>query len=227
MAVPIFCFGVSMIRTKCYSVGFKVLISFFALLGISLQTGLYKGNFDIGVFRMFTNISNLLCAVYFIFAASFIAFDKRRTGGASPCPLIKGVCTMSITLTGIVGSAAIVGEFSLSTSAGIATILLHIITPVMIMADWLLFDIKGRYKGFFPLVWLSAPFAYFIYIMVSAQFMEKGARMRFPYPFLDYEILGIPALITVVAIITVFYGFIGYLCYFIDKKMSYLEKITT
>ena len=76
-------------------------------------------------------------------------------------------------------------------------------------------------------MWLSAPFAYFIYIMVSAQFMEKGARMRFPYPFLDYELLGIPALITVVAIITVIYGLIGYLCYLIDKKMSYLEKAIT
>jgi len=213
-----------MIRTKSYSVGFKVLISFFALLGITLQTGLYKGTFDIGVFRMFTNISNLACAVYFIFAASFIAFDKRRNGGASPCPLIKGICTMSITLTGIVASAVIAGEFSLSTSEGIATILLHIITPVMIMADWLIFDIKGRYRSFFPLIWLLSPVVYFVYIMVTSRFMEKGERMRFPYPFLDYEILGIPVLITVVAVITVVYVFIGYLCFGIDKKMGYLES---
>ncbi len=215
---------VRMIRTKSYSVGFKVLISFFALMGISLQTGLFTGEIDLSVFRMFTNISNLFCAIYFIYAASVIAADKRRDGGSSPLPIIKGICTMSITLTGIVASAVIASEFDIGTPEGIATILLHIITPTMIMADWLIFDRKGRIKSFFPLIWLVAPFSYFAYIMVSAQYISKSVELRFPYPFLDYELIGIPMLIGVVITITFFYSLIGYLCYFIDNKMGKLEK---
>ncbi|MBQ4066413.1 MAG: Pr6Pr family membrane protein [Clostridia bacterium] len=213
-----------MIRTKRYSVASKVLIAFFAFTGIVLQTGLTGGRFNASVFRMFTNISNLVCGFYFTYAAAVILIDKSRNGGASPLPLFKGVCTMCITLTGIVAAAIVASEFDAHTPDGIATVILHIITPVLIMADWLLFDTKGRWRGWAPLLWLIAPYIYFAFIMISANMMDKEAQNRFPYPFLNYEQMGIPMLILVLAIMTLFYTLIGYLCYFIDKKMGMLEK---
>ena len=219
------CFrGYGLIRIKRYSVANKVLIAFFAFTGITLQTGVLAGNFNLGIFRMFTNISNLVCGTYFILAAAVIAFDKRRSGGSSPFPLFKGICTMSITLTGIVAAAVIASEYDAHTPSGIATVLLHIVTPTLIMADWLIFDTKGRWTVSAPVLWLAAPCAYFIYIMISAQHMDKGASLRFPYPFLDYEQLGIPLLIIVIAVISIFYVGIGYLCFLIDRKMGRLEK---
>ena len=129
-----------MIRTKCYSVANKVLIAFFAFTGITLQTGLWKGEFDLGIFRMFTNISNLICGIYFIFAAAVIATDKRRTGGHSPFPLFKGICTMSITLTGIVASAVIASEFDPHTSSELS------IDDIVAMCD----DLIEAHKGWLP-----------------------------------------------------------------------------
>lgn len=216
--------GCNLIRTKCYSAAHKVLISFFALTGIVLQTGLTDGKFNIGVFRMFTNISNLVCGIYFLFCAAVIIGDKRRNGGDSPFPTFKGVCTMSITLTGIVAAAIVKSEFDPHTPSGIATVLLHIITPVMILADWLIFDTKGRWRMTSPLFWLIAPYTYFIFIMVSAQYMDKENRIRFPYPFLNYEQMGISMLILVLAVMTLFFVLISYLCFFIDRKMGYLES---
>lgn len=213
-----------MIRTKRYSVASKVLISFFAFTGIILQVGLTEGNFDLRIFRMFTNISNLMCGLYFILAAAVIALDKGRDGGSSPFPTFKGVCTMAITLTGIVAAAIVKSEFNAHTPAGIATVLLHIVTPVLIMADWLLFDTKGRWKITTPLFWMILPYLYFAFIMISARLMEKDDFMRFPYPFLNYEQMGIPALILVLAIMTFFYTGISYLCIMIDRKMGHLEK---
>ena len=212
-----------LIRSKRYSIASKVLIAFFALTGIVLQTGLTEGRFNINAFRMFTNISNLMCALYFIFAATVIAGDKRRNGGSSPFPCFKGVCTMSITLTGIVAAAIIKSEFDPHTPQGISTVILHVITPILIMADWLLFDTKGRLNVFAPLWWLTVPYIYFVFIMVSARYMEETMRLRFPYPFLNYEQTGIPFLIFTLAVMTVVYTCIGYLCYFIDRKMGYLE----
>ena len=216
-----------MIRTKCYSVAHKVLIAFFAFTGIVLQTGLTEGSFNIGVFRMFTNISNLVCGIYFAVSATVILADKKRDGGASPFPVFKGVCTMSITLTGIVAAAIVASEFDPHTPSGIATVLLHIVTPVMIMADWLVFDKKGRWRAHSPLWWLSAPYLYFIFIMVTAQYMEQNSRARFPYPFLNYEQMGIPMLVIVISTMTLFFTLISYLCYFIDRKMGYLENTQT
>lgn len=212
-----------LIRTKRYSVAFKVIISFFAVVGITLQTGLWEGDFNGRIFRMFTNISNLVCGIYFLYSAAVIALDKRRGGGESPLPLFKGICTMSITLTGIVAAAVIASEFDLHTAGGIATVILHIITPILIMADWLIFDTKGRFKSTAPLWWLTAPYLYFVFIMITSRLMDKNDSMRFPYPFLDYEQMGIPLLILVVAVMTFFYTLIGYLCFFIDRKMGYLE----
>lgn len=214
---------IKLIRIKRYSVANKVLIAFFAFTGIVLQTGLYEGNFNIGVFRMFTNLTNLLCGIYFLFAAAAIAADKTRGGGQSPFPLVKGICTMSITLTGIIAAAVVASEFDMHTPSGIATVLLHIVTPVMILADWLVFDTKGRWKKTYPLIWLISPAVYFTYIMISSLYIPKGTKLRFPYPFLNYENLGVFWLIFAVAIISIFYVGIGYLCYLIDRKMGRLE----
>lgn len=212
-----------MIRRKSYSVANKILIAFFALTGLILQTGLTQGKFNPRVFRMFTNISNLMCAVYFLYAAIVILFDKKRHGGNSPFPVFKGVCTMAITLTGIIAAAIVASEFDPRTPSGIATVLLHIVTPVLIMADWLLFDTKGRWKKTTPLFWLITPYLYFVFIMITSQIMDKEDSMRFPYPFLNYEQMGLPLFILGIALLTVFYLFISYLCIMIDKKMGYLE----
>ncbi len=213
-----------MIRTKAYSVAFKILISFFAFTGIVLQTGLYKAEFDFSSFRMFTNISNLICGVYFILAAAFIAADKSRDGGASPFPFLKGFCTMSILLTGIVATAIIADEFDPHTGPGIATVILHIITPILITADWLIFDKKGRFRKTYPFIWIFSPLLYLIYILISAPFMSTGDPLRFPYPFIDYESLGIPLFLLSILIVSVLYIFIGYLCFMVDRKMGKLEK---
>ena len=60
--------------------------------------------------------------------------------------------------------------------------------------------------------------------MVTAQFMDAQSAARFPYPFLNYEQTGIPVLIVAVSVITFFYLVIGYLFFFIDRKMGYLEN---
>lgn len=216
--------GCKLIRRKSYSVANKVLIAFFALTGIALQTGITEGRFNIGVFRMFTNVSNLVCGLYFLYAAFVILLDKNRHGGSSPFPVFKGVCTMAITLTGIVAAAIVASEFNAHTPSGIATVLLHIVTPVLIMADWLLFDTKGRWNAKAPLLWVTAPYLYFAFIMITAPKMDKTDSMRFPYPFLNYEQMGIPLLILVLAVMTFFFIGISYLCILIDKKMGYLEK---
>lgn len=214
-----------MVRIKRYSVASKVLIAFFAFTGIILQTGITEGTFRVVMFRMFTNLSNLMCGIYFLIAALVIAADKKRDGGNSPLPLFKGVCTMSITLTGVVASAVVASEYDAHTAYGIATVLLHIVTPVLILCDWLIFDTKGRWKRTAPLWWLTVPYAYFVFIMVTANIMEKDSKMRFPYPFLNYEQTGIPFLVMAVAIMTVFYVGIGYLCIGIDEKMGRLESV--
>lgn len=100
-------------------------------------------------------------------------------------------------------------RFSMGSSMGISMLLVHYVVPIMTISDWLLFDKKGSMKKTSPLIWAIGPLAYFAYIMVAAQ---MGGR--YPYPFIDVDMLGWSRVLVNGAGLTVFfialgYGFVG------------------
>ena len=206
------------INSKALSVSQKLIIAAAALCGVAIQTGTFTGFSNLSAFRMFTVLSNTLCAAYFLPAAVTIALSKNRDGGDSPLPFLKGICTMCISLTGIVAAAVLMQTVNFTSVAGISAFILHIATPVLTISDWLLFDKKGRYGQWMPAAWTAAPLVYFVYIMVSADLPYVNPKNRYPYPFLDYEHMGMNAYLTAIAIITAVYVLFGYLIRFIDQK---------
>lgn len=206
------------INSKALSVSLKLIIAAAALCGVAIQTGTFDGFSDLSAFRMFTVLSNTVCAVYFLPAAIVIALSKKRDSGDSPLPFLKGICTMCISLTGIVAAAVLMNTVNFTSISGISAFILHIVTPVLSVADWLLFDRKGRYRQWMPSAWTAAPLIYFIYIMISADFPYVDPKRRYPYPFLDYENTGMQAYLTAIGIITAVYMLYGYLLRYIDEK---------
>lgn len=205
------------IKSKTASVVFKFIIAITALLGVMVQVGVF-GNIHLFVFRMFTVLTNSLCCIYFAVCTSVLAADKARDGGDSPLPFIKGICTVCLTLTGTVAAAILLRAINFHSLMGVSMFLLHVITPLFAIADWLLFDKKGRIKLWMPPLWISAPLLYFGFIMYTAGIMDADAPLRFPYPFLDYENLGIPLFAAICLMIAVFYLLLGYFIRFIDRK---------
>ena len=193
----------------------KLLLALAGIAGIGIQAGVFTGCFNPMAFRMFTILSNLVCTGYF--AAAFV---WTLRGKGTFCPALKGACVLSISLTGLVAAFLLKNAVNFHTATGISMFLLHVLTPIGTVLDWLLFDEKGRWGRLAPLWWLVPPYAYFAFILISAAHMPADAAGRFPYPFLNYERLGVGPMLLIVGVMTALFLALGCFYRWLDGKLA-------
>ncbi|MDE2483072.1 MAG: Pr6Pr family membrane protein [bacterium] len=116
---------------------------------------------------------------FFTIESNLVAIVALVVPGA---PLLRGAATLYITITGIVYVLLLSGlEASLQTTIPWVNIVVHYVTPVALLLDWVLEPAALA----LPLVqvvmrWLVYPIAYLAYSLV------RGALVGwYPYPFLD------------------------------------------
>ena len=127
---------------------------------------------------------------------------------------------MGVTVTWLV-SAFLLGDFDMGASMRTAILLVHTIVPVATILDWLLFDEKGRLQLASPLLWTIFPLAYFVYAMIASR-IGGGIGYdgsRYPYPFIDADILGMGRVLVNVALLTIFFVALGYAFVLVDRLL--------
>ncbi|MQA98275.1 MAG: hypothetical protein GEV11_28105 [Streptosporangiales bacterium] len=136
---------------------------------------------------LFTVQSNLLLAGYY-------GWRVVRRGPASA--EVKGAVTLYLVVTGLIwhflrmGGSSPFEHLSLS-GFGLGNLLLHYVTPVVVVIDWLVFDRNARPPRWAAaLAWLAYPLAYLIFVLVRGVMLPPDAWKRYPYPFLDVDIFG-------------------------------------
>jgi hypothetical protein len=136
---------------------------------------------------LFTVQSNLLLAGY---------YGVRLVSRRRPRPEIKGAVTLYIVATGLVWhfvrmrGASPFEHLSL-TGFGLGNFLLHYVTPVLAVVDWLCIDRtipRPRWKV--ALAWLAYPAAYLAFALLRGALLPSGTWKRYPYPFLDVDQFG-------------------------------------
>lgn len=208
------------IRSKALSVLWKAAIAVCAFVGLGLQIGLFKGELHLSSFKYFTNISNLLCMVYFFIDVILLLAVRKRDGSVSWCPALKGVAMMGITVTWLVAHFML-GSFTMGPSLRVSIRLVHYVVPILTILDWLLFDQKGQIKLTAPLLWTVFPLVYFAAIMGLAYF-GKGVPF-YPYPFMNVEKQGLPRVLITVAVMLAFFIALGYLFVLVDRLLQKAE----
>lgn len=207
------------IKNRYLSVLFKLILAGCGIVGIQLQLNLFSTDPNWGMFRYFTNLSNLLCVVYFIFAAFRILFSKDISA-TSLIPPLKFMTTMSITVTLLIAHF-LLSDFTMDDSMAIALNLLHYVVPLLTLLDWLLFDHKGQSKKSYPLLALLPALFYYIYVLIASNFGAPFAgNSRFPYPFLNTDSLGVGRVLFTVVVLFVGFTVLGYLFYLIDHLLA-------
>jgi hypothetical protein len=103
----------------------------------------------------------------------------------------------------------------------IQSYLLHYVIPIFYVGDWLLFDKKGTYKYKDPFYWLIIPYVYILFAMIRAELFGiiPYTDSRFPYFFLDLDLIGV-AVIFYITGITLFFIAYSFLIVFIDNKLN-------
>ena len=110
----------------------------------------------------------------------------------------------------------------------LANMLVHEISPTLVILDYFIFDCKGKFKWFYPFFWLFIPFFYVIYVYIyhlcGGRFFSIGGSRDFAYVFLDYNQIGYIGVAKFLIAMTIFILAISYLLVLIDKKLGNLKK---
>jgi hypothetical protein len=138
-------------------------------LGIQLSVTIDHRLSVVNFFSFFTNLSNILGAVVLVYLAV-----RPGTGD-----LVRGAATTYLAITGIVYNLLLRGE-DLGVLKPWINVVLHVVTPIVMLLDWLL-DPPGRPVPLRrALWWLAFPLAYVGYSLI------RGAVVHwYPYPFLN------------------------------------------
>ncbi|BBZ28658.1 hypothetical protein MMAD_29530 [Mycolicibacterium madagascariense] len=154
----------------------------------------------------FTYQANVLAALYYAWTLLAPRSDER-TG-------LRGAVVLYVVVAGVVWNLLLTGH---SMGYTPANVLLHVVVPILALADWLLI---GRGAGvprwWQPFAWLGYPAIY----LVGALVILNRAGRRAPYYFLDPDSVGIGAVVGNVALLALGFLGLGYLLLAVAGRRS-------
>jgi hypothetical protein len=210
------------IRNRTASLAFKLFIALAGTIALLYATGLFTGGSNTTFPCYFTNISNIAVAAYF-WCATIMIITGKADGSEPWAPKLKYALTLAITVTWLVAHFMLNG--GLVFQGGVFNpemLVLHYIVPICTIADWLLFDSKGHMGIYDPLLWPLFPLVYLVYlcVLVCGFGISSSVDGRWPYPFIDFDALGVPMVLINVIILVVAFVMLGLVYVLIDKQMA-------
>lgn len=217
--------------TKKFSLGYKTLVCASLLLGICLNLSNTKS--VTALLSYYTLQSNILCLLFFSILIVLEIREKRYKNNIYY--LLKGAIIVAIAITAIVYRIALapVGFQMDSLQSAVshkifADFLVHTLSPILVILDYFLFDRKGKFKMYYPFIWLIVPsnYALFVYTYSAngGKFFSIGGSKKFGYFFLDYIEIGVAGVAKWLLVIFLGILMISYTLVLIDKKMAYKKR---
>ncbi|WP_369234284.1 Pr6Pr family membrane protein [Streptomyces sp. R21] len=168
---------------------FRLLVALVAAAGVTID--LVVGS-PARVLSYFTIQSNILVALVFTLAAAR-AWTARR-----PLPpLVTGGTLLFIVTTGLVYHLILASESSPFSMTGegatltgwpaLANQILHTVTPIAALLDWLLLTSPPPLALRHATAWLLYPLAYLAFSLARGELLPSGTAARYLYPFLDVD----------------------------------------
>ncbi|MFI6337775.1 Pr6Pr family membrane protein [Streptomyces sp. NPDC050535] len=176
---------------------FRILVALAAATGVAID--LILGS-PLRVLSYFTVQSSLLVAVVFT-ASACRAWTARR-----PLPgVMTGGTLLYVLITGLVYHLILANESSVFSMTGdaapptgwqaVANHLLHTVTPIAAVVDWLLLTRPAPLAFRHAAAWLLYPLAYLAFSLARGAMMSPGTPARYLYPFMDVDRHGYPSVL--------------------------------
>lgn len=214
------------IRNKTASAVWKLALVLIATYGLLDGSGILAGAYLRDFPHMFTNVSNIFAWGYFLVAAiRFVAGkgDKNEVFA----PQVKYTATISLLITALIAHFMLFDAMFRDGQLVWHLIVLHYVTPIMTLLDWLLFDEKGKMDVWGPFAWLSLVLVYLVVVVVGAGLfgLDLGGGTtadvsRYPYTFLDPAISGVEGVALFIGAMFVAFIAVGYLLFAIDRILG-------
>lgn len=211
---------------KIGSIIFKYLVALIAIVGLLHGTGIIKGKFYGDSLVYYTNLSNLVVAIFMLTQATLEVLELTKKGFKTPKIFVrfKGAIVIMILVTGLIYDFLLADYSDLAGTFSISSTCLHFLVPYLTLADWLIFDEKGKFKKFDPLLWLITPCLYLPFIYIRSIFVQGTGSVIYPYFFLDPTKIGVGGVISYIIVLILCFVILGYLFYFLDSKVLKNKK---
>ena len=220
---------VKVMKKKQLSLIIKLTAVFCGLFGLSVQTGLFTGNFNFYQFHYYTTLTSILFVFYFCGALHSLRVHWKEKQQKTYLPLLKGALILCMLVTMALYSFSPVPTATTSVSNEllwrIANYMIQYTMPFIAILDYLIFDQKGVFSYWQPLQWLCIPHLYLAYVLIHVPFLgDMGHNSNYPYPFLDIDALGLTQVLVNVTFFSIVYYIAGQLICFVDKQLAKLDK---
>lgn len=185
---------------------YRILLVIVAAIALYLNFNL----FGVKGLLYFTNLSNLLCLIYFTILIILTLLKKVNRN--DNYYIIKGMITMAITITMFMYNLVLSSDDGMGAFTGhqLECNLVHLIVPLMVILDYIIFGEKGNLKKEYPIIWSLILIIYqlfvIIYVALGGTFMDN---LTYPYFYMDineYGTLGIMFNLLIIYIFFVGYG---------------------
>ncbi|MFI7069372.1 Pr6Pr family membrane protein [Micromonospora sediminicola] len=176
-----------------------------------------------GLLPYFTIQSNVAVGVFAGYTALCALRDRPE-----PPSVLKGAVTLYITITGTVYHLVLANPASpfamvqphREPGEWWGNQFLHTVVPLLAVADWALFDRRGRLRPRYAAWWLVFPLAYLGFALVRGLVVH-----RYPYPFLDAGQLGYDGVgVSAVGFAVVFW-LLGLLFVGVDRLLARRRRV--
>ena len=216
-----------MIKNRTVQLMFQTAFCTLGILGIIASFGIFNYTFRTDFYVHFTNLSNYLC-IGIMFVELIETIKKKEDSYTTKLPLLKFIGLTAILLTFFIFNFLLAGDRDPELNFYINSVLFHIILPIMYFIDWILFYEHKKVKWYYPLVSVSFPIIYAIFIFIRAWILDfnPNAPYIYPYFFLNLDKLGILGVIKWIGILSIVFIVIGYVIFGLDK-ISKKKKLSS
>lgn len=218
------------INLRPLALGYRIIALVLIVTGLVRVTGVLTDDPSWSSLLFYTIMSNILCAIWMVLLIGRTIRDLRRDGKhgtSTPSARFSGAVMEAITVTMLIYLFVLVpSAFSQPGTYEPFTLtdnLVHIITPCLLIADWLLFVRKGAFRWVDPLLWALIPYAYLVFAFTfGALGGEFGPDKKYPYPFMNVDALGIGGVATWIVGLSIALVVVGYVYVVADRLLHRL-----
>ncbi len=209
-----------MIKNRIVALVFRLAAFLLILLGLLDNFGVFRGRFLPGALMYYTILSNLLALVLF---GVLVVATLRQTAH----PRLEFVVVANLLLTLAVYWLLLAPSmFSMGQGGGnwtFTNLSVHLITPLACLLDYLLFAPRHRLKYRDVYLMLLFPLCYLVFASLAGKLGyifatgADGAPIHYPYPFMDYDRLGLRAIPNILGV-SLALILVGHLFYWLDRE---------
>ncbi len=175
----------------------------------------------------FTNISNYLCLGVMICSLIQTA-RKKENSFVTAAPALKFIGMLGILLTFLVFNLMLAGAEGRDPQLNwrVGSLLFHVTLPVMYIADWFLFYERKKCKWYYPILSISFPLGYAIFLLIQAVILNFNTSVLipttttpliYPYFFVNLETQGPTGVLMWIGILAVVFVSVGFLFFGLDR----------